>query len=68
MAYTPISKPSLYLSRSSITYIPIGKPAQYQGDIRRGDIYSILPVYTTEGYLLYTGIKKGWYNTEQIID
>ena len=68
MAYAPIGKPPLCLSRSSITYVPIGEPARYQGDMRRGDTYSVLPAYTTEGYLPCTGVKKGWYNTEQIID
>lgn len=52
----------------SMAYSPIGDPARYQADIRRGDAYSILPAYTTEGYLPCTGIKKGYYSKEEIIE
>jgi hypothetical protein len=31
----------------------------------RGVTYSILPAYTIDGYLLCTGIKKGFYNNEE---
>lgn len=51
-----------------MAYSPISDPARYQADIRRGDAYSILPAYTTEGYLPYTGIKKGYYSKEEIIE
>ena len=36
--------------------------------MRRGDIYSILPAYTTVGYLPCTGIKHGYYKKEDLID
>lgn len=52
----------------SIAYAPIGDPARYHGDMRRGDTYSILPAYTTEGYLPCTGIKKGYYSKDEILD
>ncbi len=52
----------------SMAYAPIGDPARYHGDMRRGDTYSILPAYTTAGYLPCTGIKQGYYNKEDILD
>lgn len=52
----------------SMAYAPIGDPARYHGDMRRGDTYSILPAYTTAGYLPCTGIKKGYYSKEDILN
>ena len=52
----------------SITYTLIGNPTRYYIDIRRGNIVSVLPIYTTTGYLPYTGIKKGYYSKEDILD
>ena len=52
----------------AIAYTPLGKPTRYHSDIRRGNTYSILPAYTTEGYLLYTETKQGYYNKKDIID
>jgi transposase len=52
----------------SMAYAPIGDPARYRGDMTRGDSISVLPAYTTAGYLPCTGIKKGYYNKEDIID
>lgn len=52
----------------SMAYAPIGDPARYHGDMRRGDTYSILPAYTTAGYLPCTEIKKGYYSKEDILD
>lgn len=52
----------------SIAYAPIGEPARYHADMRRGDTYSILPAYTTDGYLPCTGIKQGYFNKEDFID
>jgi transposase len=43
-------------------YALIGQPARYRGDITRGRTWSVLPAYTTEGYLPCTGIKEGYYN------
>lgn len=36
-------------------YAPIGDPARWSDAVRRGDTWSILPAYTTEGYLPCTG-------------
>ena len=52
----------------SMAYAPIGDPARYHADMRRGDTVSILPAYTTAGYLPCTGIKKGYYSKEDILD
>jgi transposase len=45
-----------------MAYGPIGQPARYSDDMRRGDTWSILPAYTTEGYLPCTGIRQGFFN------
>ena len=52
----------------SMAYSPIGSPARYQGDMRRGDTYSVLPANTTSGYLPCTGIKQGYYNKVDILN
>ena len=52
----------------SMAYAPIGDPARYYTDIRRGDTVSVLPAYTTAGYLPCTAIKKGYFNKEAILD
>jgi len=44
-----------------MAYELIGEPIRYSADIRRGVTWSILPTYTTEGYLLYTGVKEGYF-------
>ena len=49
----------------AMAYSAIGTDARYSEDMRRGDTYSILPAYTLEGYLPCTGIKKGFYNSDQ---
>ena len=36
--------------------------------MRQGDTWSILPAYTVSGYLPCTGIKKGFYNTEDCLE
>ena len=51
-----------------IAYASIGDPARYHGDIERGDTYSVLPVYTTAGYLPCTEIKQGFYSKEDLLD
>lgn len=51
-----------------MAYAPIGDPARYHADIRRGDTVSVLPAYTTAGYLPCTAIKKGYFNKEAILD
>ena len=52
----------------SIAYTLISDPARYYIDIKRGDTVSVLPIYTTAGYLPYIGIKKGYYSKEDILD
>ena len=52
----------------SMAYAPIGDPARYYTDIERGQTYSILSAYTISGYLPCTGIKEGFYNTNEFID
>ena len=52
----------------SMAYAPIGDPARYRADMRRGDTYSILPAYTTAGYLPCIGIKQGYYKKEDLIN
>ena len=51
-----------------MVYAPIGDPARYHANIERGQTYSILPAYTISGYLLCTGIKEGFYNTDEFVD
>lgn len=51
----------------SMAYAPIGDPARYHSDMRRGDTYSILPAYTTDGYLPCTGIKQGYYSKDDLL-
>ena len=48
-------------------YAPIGQAARYDADIRRGTSWSVLPALTSIGYLSCTGIKKGYYNTEEFL-
>ena len=52
----------------SMAYAPIGDPARYHADLRRGDTYSVLPAYTTAGYLPCTAIKQGYFKKNDIID
>lgn len=52
----------------AMAYAPIGEPARYRVDMNRGDTYSILPAYTTEGYLPCTGIKQGYYNSDNFFE
>lgn len=49
-------------------YAPIGHPARYTQDIRRGKTWAILPAYTIHGYLPCTGIKEGYYSHEDFKD
>ena len=51
----------------AIAYAPIGQQARYSEDLRRGDTWSILPAYTTDGYLPCTGICKGYFNSDAFL-
>ena len=42
----------------------IGQAARYRVSRIRGKLWSVLPVYTTKGYLSYTGFRYGWFNEE----
>ena len=50
-----------------MAYGPIGQPAQYSDDMTRGDTWSILPAYTTEGYLPCIGIRQGFFNGDAFV-
>jgi transposase len=50
-----------------MAYGPIGQPARYSDDMTRGETWSILPAYTTEGYLPCTGIRKGFFNGDAFV-
>ena len=52
----------------AFAYAPIGHPARYHDDMTRDETWSVLPAYSTEGYLPCTAIKKRWYNTDQFIE
>ena len=43
-------------------WAPIGQVARYRASRIRGKSWSVLPVYTTEGYLPCTGFRHGWFN------
>lgn len=48
-------------------YAPIGEDGRYSGDVTRGDTWSLLPAYTTEGYLPCTAIKEGFFNSQSLL-
>ena len=45
-------------------YGPVGHPARYAQDIRRGKTWAILPAYTVDGYLSCAGVKEDYYSRE----
>ena len=49
-------------------YAPVGHPARYTQDIRRGKTWAILPAYTVDGYLPCTAIKEGYFNHEDFLE
>lgn len=46
---------------------PIGDPARWPDNMRRGATHSILPAMTCRGYLPCTAVKAGFFNTDQFI-
>lgn len=42
----------------------VGCAARYHADRTRGRSWSVLPAYTTEGYLPCTGIRQGYFDAE----
>lgn len=49
-------------------YAPIGDDAEIDADINRGKTWSICAAMTLEGYLACTGIKDGYYSTDDFAD
>lgn len=47
-----------------MAYGSIGDRVVREDDMRRGDTWSILPVYTVDGYLPCTSIRLGYLNGE----
>lgn len=50
------------------TYAPIGDEARYRTDIRRGRTWSICAAMTLEGWMPCTGIKEGYWTSEDFIE
>jgi hypothetical protein len=50
-----------------MAYGPIRHPARYSDDMTRGDTWSILLAYTTEGYLPCTGIQQGFFDGDAFV-
>lgn len=50
-----------------MAYALTGQPVRYSDDITRGETWSILLAYTTEGYLPCTGIRKGFFNGDAFV-
>ena len=48
-----------------MAYAPIGDPARWHDDVRRGSTHSILSALTINGYLPCTGMKEGFYTGAQ---
>ena len=48
-------------------YAPISQPARYHVNLRRGHSWSVLPAYTVDGYLPYTAVREGYFNSETFL-
>ena len=62
---------SLFKAQSGwrlMAYGPVGEPVRYHADINRGETWSVLPAYTTNGYLPCTTIKKGYFKGDEFYD
>ena len=51
-----------------MAYGPIGQEVRWSQDVRRGATYSILPAYTDDGFLPCTGIKEGFYKSDEFYE
>lgn len=51
-----------------MAWAPIGEPARWHDDTDRGRSWSVLPAYTTDGYLPCTGVRFGHYNIESFLE
>ena len=47
-----------------MAYGPIGDSVRWSEDLRRGQTFSVLPAYTTEGYLPCTVVREGYFDNE----
>lgn len=47
---------------------PVGQEGRYHASRQRGHGWSVLPAYTSEGYLPCTAIKEGWFNGDELYD
>ena len=54
--------------RRKRAWAPIGDPARWHDDISRGKSWSILPAYSSAGYLPCTAVKKGYFNAEEFLE
>ena len=48
-------------------YAPISQPARWCDDIRRGRTWAVLPAYTIDGYLPWTGFWEGYCDLEAFV-
>ena len=51
-----------------MAYAPIGHPARWCDDIRRGRTHAVLPAYTIDGYLPCTGYRQGYYDLNAFME
>ena len=49
-------------------YALIDEEAWYDANVRRGATWSIVAIMTVNEWLSCTGIKQGYYNTEQFLE
>lgn len=49
-------------------YAPIGTTPEIDADINRGKTWSICAAMTLDGYLPCTGLKEGYYNTDDFLE
>jgi hypothetical protein len=49
-------------------YGPIGQDIRYPADIQRGRTWSICAAMTIDGWLLYTGVKEGYFQTPDLLN
>lgn len=49
-------------------WAPIGDRARYQGNIERGNSWSVLPAMTINGYLACTRIARGYLDKQDFLD
>ena len=50
-----------------MAYRPIGDPARWKDDIRRGDTWSVLPAYTVEGLFTLHWDSEGLFQWRALL-